>query len=109
MVAGKMKEADVSSLPVVEGGILQGIITDRDIVFCAVAEGCDPKKVIVEECEIHNVYSVYLEADIEEAARLMQEKQIRRVPVTKGNQLVGMIALADLARRQELSNLQKRF
>jgi CBS domain-containing protein len=107
MAAKKMKEADVGCLPVVEGGSLQGVITDRDIVVCAVAEGRDPSRVMVEECETHNVFSVDQDADIEEAARVMRDKQVRRVPVTRGNQLVGMVSLADLARRQELHDISK--
>jgi CBS domain-containing protein len=98
----KMKDADVGCLPVVERGSLQGVITDRDIVVCGVAAGRDPSATEVADCESRPVHTVDQNADIEEAARMMKEHQIRRVPVVSGSRLVGMVSLADLARRQEL-------
>lgn len=79
---------DVGSLPVTDGeGAVVGIITDRDIVVGALAEGKDPAAVTVAP-----------EDSVEEVLAAMKEHQIRRVPVVDGTELVGMLAQADIAR-----------
>jgi CBS domain-containing protein len=105
--ATRMKQADVGSLPVMEGKKLEGIITDRDIVMCGVAGGRHPSEMMVGECESKSVWSVAPEADVEEAARIMREHQIRRLPVVREDEVVGMLALADLARMEESRPLAK--
>ncbi len=107
MAAVRMKEADVGCLPVIEANNLRGMITDRDIVLCGVAGGRHPKEVTVADCETRRVWSVDPEADAEEAARIMKERQIRRLPVVKGGEVVGMLSLADLARRGEMHQLSE--
>ena len=98
--AGKMRSLDVGVLPVTEGKRLIGIITDRDITIRAVAEGRDPKGTKVRDCMTSGAVSCFEDQDSEEAVILMEQQQIRRVPVlSRDRQLVGVVALADIAIR----------
>ena len=95
--AGKMRSQDVGSLPVVEGQRLVGVITDRDITIRATAQGRDAKSTPVRDILSSELVYAFEDQDLEEAERLMQEKQIRRLPVlSRDKQLVGIVALADV-------------
>lgn len=97
-VASIMKVENVGAIPVVdEDDDLVGIITDRDIVVRCVAEGKDPSDTNVEEVLSHELETIEPDVEVEEAARLMADKQIRRLPVCEDGELVGMISLGDLA------------
>src|SRR5437868_8405238 len=96
--ASIMKMENVGAIPVVdEDDDLVGIITDRDIVVRCVAEGKDPADTNVEEVLSHELETIEPDVDVEEAARLMADKQIRRLPVCEDGELVGMISIGDLA------------
>ena len=96
--ASIMKVENVGAIPVVdEDDDLVGIITDRDIVVRCVAEGKDPADTNVEEILSHELETIEPDVDVEEAARLMADKQIRRLPVCEDGELVGMISIGDLA------------
>lgn len=97
-----MKQAGVGSLPVAEEGRLQGIITDRDIVTCSTAEGIDPRQITVSQCETRDVLTVGPQDPVEKVANIMKDHQVRRVPVVEDGRVVGMVAMADLAREEEL-------
>jgi CBS domain-containing protein len=92
-----MKGEDVGSVPVVEQGRLAGIVTDRDIVTRAVAEGRNPQAVKVEEIASHDLVTVEPERDLDEALALMARHKVRRLPVLEEGRLVGMLAQADIA------------
>jgi CBS domain-containing protein len=92
-----MKAEDVGSVPVVDGGRLVGIVTDRDIVLRAVAERRDPQAVTIDEVASRELVTVDPEQDLDEALRLMAERQVRRLPVVEDGRLVGMLAQADVA------------
>jgi CBS domain-containing protein len=97
-VASIMKVGDVGAVPVVdEDDDLVGIITDRDIVVRCVADGKDPAETNVEDILSHQLETIEPDADIEEAARLMADKRIRRLPVCQDGELVGMLSIGDLA------------
>lgn len=96
-VAEMMKRENVGAIPVCKQDQLQGILTDRDIIIKAVAEGKDLTSMQVSEIMSTNPVSIKPEADIHEAARLMSENQIRRLPVIENGKLVGMLSLGDLA------------
>jgi CBS domain-containing protein len=96
--AQKMKSIDVGPLPVCDGDRLVGMITDRDIIVRATAEGRDPKTTPVKEAMTPGIVYVYEDQDIEEAASLMKERQIRRLVVLDRNKkLVGILSLGDIA------------
>ena len=96
-VAAKMDSGDYGAVPVVDGGRLVGVVTDRDIAVRAVAQGLGPDTEVGEVMTPDPV-CVGPDSDVEEAAEIMQEEQIRRLFVTDGDdRLVGVIALADVA------------
>jgi CBS domain-containing protein len=96
-VAAKMASGDFGSVPVIDGGRLVGVVTDRDIAVRAVAQGLGPETEVGEVMTPDPV-CVGPDSDVEEAAEIMQEEQIRRLFVTDGDdRLVGVIALADVA------------
>src|SRR4030095_3970877 len=96
--AEKMRELDVGSLPVCEAGQLVGMITDRDITIRAVAKGADPAAGTVRDVMTSEVLSCFENDDVETAARIMQENQVRRILVlNEANELVGITSLGEIA------------
>jgi CBS domain-containing protein len=92
-----MAEADAGALPVIDGGKLIGMITDRDITVRAVAQGKGPHR-FVDEVMTREAQACYEDDDTVDVARHMAEIQVRRMPVLSRDQrLVGIISLADLA------------
>jgi CBS domain-containing protein len=100
--ARKMAELDVGPLPVCEGRRVVGMLTDRDITVRATAAGCDPKATLICDAMTQDIICCYEDQDVREAARLMGEKQIRRLPIlNRANELVGIVSLGDLATEAE--------
>jgi CBS domain-containing protein len=94
----RMKALDVGSLPVCDNDRLVGMITDRDMTVRAVATGADPGRARVRDAMTPKIIYVFEDQDIKEAADLMKEKQIRRLPVlNRSKRLVGIVSLGDLA------------
>jgi CBS domain-containing protein len=93
-----MKQEDCGSIPVVEGGRLVGIVTDRDIVVRGVAAGKDPKTQRVSEVMSANPVTIGPDNDVSDAETKMADRQIRRLPVVDGGKLVGIIVTAQIAR-----------
>ena len=92
-----MKAEDIGSLPIVEGDKLVGVITDRDLAIRIVAEGRGTDTT-VGDIASKNVVTVDPEQSLEDAARLMAEHQVRRLPVVEEDgRLVGILAQADIA------------
>jgi CBS domain-containing protein len=96
--AEKMKELNVGVLPVKTGNKLVGMLTDRDIVVRSVAPGLDPEKHQIIDAFSEGVVACNGDDDIKDVARLMEERQIRRV-VVKDNEekVIGIVSLGDLA------------
>jgi signal-transduction protein with cAMP-binding, CBS, and nucleotidyltransferase domain len=94
-----MEQEDVGSLPVVdESTRLVGIVTDRDIAVRVVAQGADPETQVGQIAST-DVLALTPEHDLDEALKLMAREQVRRLPIVAGeNQLVGIVAQADVAR-----------
>src|SRR4051812_2239561 len=91
--AGVMRELDVGALPVFEDDELAGMITDRDIVLRGVADGRDANTATVRDVMSQGVVFVFADQEVEEAARTMEEKQIRRLPVlNRAKRLVGIVS-----------------
>jgi CBS domain-containing protein len=99
-VATLMKQEDCGSIPVVEGGRLVGIVTDRDIVIRAVAAGKDPKSTRVSEVMSADPVTVRPDENIDRAREVMAERQIRRLPVVENGALVGILVTAQIAREE---------
>lgn len=96
--AAKMKSLDVGALPVVNGDQVAGLLTDRDIVVRAIADGKDPRSTPVREVMSADVVAVTDTDDAKEAARVMKERQIRRLVVVDASKRVcGIVSLGDLA------------
>jgi CBS domain-containing protein len=99
--ASVMQAADIGPLPVCDGDRLVGIVTDRDITVRAVAAGRDPSSTPVRDVMTPDIVYVRADQDVDEAIDLMRQHEVRRLPVVEGGRLVGMVALADLARRTD--------
>lgn len=95
-----MGEEDIGSLPIVEQGArLVGIVTDRDIALRVVGNGLDPDATPVGEIASTDVVALTPENDLDEALALMAREQVRRLPIVAHEmELVGVLALADIAR-----------
>lgn len=91
-----MRDEGIGSVVVAEGRTLVGIVTDRDIVVRCVAGGGDPAAENVRDTGSELVVHVGPDAGLDEAARLMREYALRRLPVVDGDTLVGVVALGDL-------------
>lgn len=102
-VARIMKENNIGMVPVVENGMLRGILTDRDIVIRGIAEK-NPNSSTVSEIMTQNPVYGTPEMSVDEAAQIMANAQIRRLPVVENNQLVGVVSLGDLAVRDSFQN-----
>ena len=97
-VAQKMKSSDVGILPVEKGDEIVGVITDRDIVLRVLAERRDPGTTAVSKVMSTDVTTCYEDDDIADAAKLMEDKQIRRLVVLDRNDsLAGILSVADFA------------
>ncbi len=97
-----MKDLDVGGIPVCDGDRLQGFVTDRDITIRAVAEGKDPSNCKVSDVMSKGIAWCFEDSDVEEAGRVMEEKQVRRLAVLDQNKrLVGIVSLGDLALESE--------
>lgn len=93
-----MRELDVGALPICgEDGRLKGILTDRDIVVRCLANGDDPAQTAAGALADGKPVTIDADADIRDALTLMEIHQVRRLPVIADQQLVGIIAQADIA------------
>lgn len=97
--ARQMRDLNVGALPICGAdGRFTGIVTDRDIVVKCIANGVDPGTVSAGQLAQAKPVSTGPTSDVSEVLQLMQDNQIRRLPVIDNNQVVGMISEADLAR-----------
>jgi CBS domain-containing protein len=95
-----MREEHIGSLPVTEDERLVGMITDRDITTRVVAESAVPETTSVADVYSRDLISVEPDNDLEEALQLMARHQVRRLPVVENGRLVGMVAQADIALKE---------
>jgi CBS domain-containing protein len=97
-IAKKMKELDVGAIPIAEHGTLVGMMTDRDITIRCVADNADMAKVKAKDVMTRGVVYCRDNEDVEDAVRIMEGKQIRRLPVLdEAMQMVGMVSLGDVS------------
>jgi CBS domain-containing protein len=97
--AHKMAELGVGSLPICgEDNRLKGMVTDRDIVVRALAKDRDPRQVTAGELGGGKPVTIGADDDAAEILRTMATHKVRRLPVIDGHQLIGIVAVADVAR-----------
>jgi len=95
--ARAMRDRGIGDVVVEDDGRLCGIVTDRDIVVRAVAEGRAPGEVRLRDVCSADLVTVQPDTAVDEAVRLMREKALRRLPVVRGDDVVGIVSLGDLA------------
>ncbi|WP_251862119.1 CBS domain-containing protein [Clostridium sp. Marseille-Q2269] len=91
-----MSQYNVGSIPVCENDKVVGVITDRDIALRSVAKGLD-NNIKVSDVMTSNPVMASKDMDIHDAARIMSERQIRRLPVEDNENVVGIVSLGDIA------------
>ncbi len=96
-VAGVMRECDVGAVPVLNDDELVGILTDRDITIRAAAAGLDLQAHQAEEIMSTELLTISPTTDLAEAADLMADAKVRRLPILESDELVGLVSLGDLA------------
>ncbi|HEX2447849.1 MAG TPA: CBS domain-containing protein [Methyloceanibacter sp.] len=98
LVAKKMRDYDVGSIPVCESGKVVGMVTDRDITVRALANGKDIGSLEAKDVMSKDVIFCRDTEDAEDAIRIMEDNQIRRLPVlNEEKKLVGMVSLGDIS------------
>lgn len=102
-IAVLMKKHDVGFVPVVEGKKLIGVVTDRDLVLRGYAEKREGS-ASVEQVISKDVTTISSDTAVEEAAKIMAQQQIRRLPVVENGNLVGVLAIGDLAVRDKFDD-----
>ncbi len=97
--AKKMRDRDIGFLPVCDGENLLGVLSDRDITIRALADGMDVAVMLGRDLMTAPAIYCFEDQDVDEAARIMQENQIRRLLVLSRDdkRLVGVLSLGDLA------------
>ncbi|AGK96248.1 CBS domain-containing protein [Clostridium pasteurianum] len=103
-----MMEHNIGSIPVCRGEKVVGVITDRDITLRSVANGQNAKVQTVKEIMSSNPVLIQPSMETEDAARIMSERQIRRLPVVENDNLVGIISLGDIATNSTMKNLAEK-
>ena len=110
-VAAILRKQDVGSIPVVtdhESRKLIGIITDRDLCCSVVANGLDPKTTPIEKFVSRNPVACREGANLDDCERLMQERQVRRIPIVdEDGRVIGIVSQADLALKDKSENVAK--
>jgi CBS domain-containing protein len=109
VAAQKMRDRDIGFLPVYEGYELIGVVTDRDLAVRATANGLNPDAIVGRELVTSPVVYCYEDQNVEEAARLMRENQIRRLVVLDRNtdRPVGVVSLGDVSRNVKEKTAEK--
>lgn len=92
-----MKEHDIGSIPVCDGGKIVGIVTDRDITLRAVSSGVNTSTESVKSVMSTNPVTATPDMSLDDISRIMSNEQIRRIPIVENQKVVGVISLGDLA------------
>ena len=95
--AREMKSDDIGAVLVTDNGGVAGILTDRDIVVRAVAEGRDPSSTKVGDVATRDVKTLTPDSSIDDAIRIVREQNVRRIPVVEDGRPAGIVSIGDLA------------
>lgn len=101
--AALMKEHNVGFCPIVEGTKIVGVVTDRDLVIRSIAER-HPGSNSIENVMTPDPVCCSPDTTVDEAAEIMAQKKIRRLPVVENGELVGVVAIGDLAVRDKFED-----
>jgi CBS domain-containing protein len=96
-----MDQHDIGNIIVTRDSQIWGILTDRDIVVRAIAEGRDPAKTKIGDISSEELTTLSPDETVDRAVELMREKAIRRLPVVEGETPVGIVSLGDLAEEKD--------
>jgi signal-transduction protein with cAMP-binding, CBS, and nucleotidyltransferase domain len=96
-----MRDEDIGDVLVTRDGVLLGIVTDRDMVVRAIADGMDPHTTPIEHCSSSDLMVVDADDQVSDVIAVVRDRAIRRLPVTEDGRLVGIISLGDLARHRD--------
>ena len=112
--AKTMASKKIGSVVVMDGGKISGIFTERDLLNRVVGKGLDPRATKVAQVMSKTVCTIGLEDTVENAFELMEKTKCRRLPITQGNRVVGMVTMRNilewLVSEMETENIQlKRY
>ncbi|MDX2185843.1 MAG: CBS domain-containing protein [Opitutaceae bacterium] len=97
--AAIMHEYNIGTLPICDDDGMIGIITDRDLVTRVLAPGLNPRETQLAEIMTPGLIFVFADQSLRDAAEIMEQMQVRRLPVlSRGQKLVGIVSLTDIAR-----------
>jgi len=96
-----MRDEGIGDVIVTDGETVQGIVTDRDIVIRAVADGLDTATTTVGDICSTDLATLSPDAEVEEAVTLMRERALRRLPVVEKGKPVGIVSIGDLAMERD--------
>ena len=96
----KLGEKRIGALPVVEDGRVIGIISERDIIYCLRDRGAPSLEMPVSAVMTKPVITATTETDVLHALALMTERRIRHLPITKSEELVGIVSIGDLVKHR---------
>ncbi len=104
-VAKLMGDNHIGCVPVCDNsGKIVGILTDRDIILRGIASEKDTKSTPVSDIMTTKVIKTSQDADIKDVAQVMAENQIRRVPVVRGENVVGIVSLGNIAINSDIND-----
>ncbi|WP_440898123.1 CBS domain-containing protein [Amphibacillus sp. Q70] len=104
-VSELMANEDVGAVPICDDQHhLLGIVTDRDLVIRGYAQGKDPEEK-VEQCMTEDMITCEEDMTVDKAGELLSKHQIRRLPVVRGKEIIGIVSLADLANEQHSDHI----
>jgi CBS domain-containing protein len=95
--AREMQSDDIGAVLVTDNGGVAGILTDRDIVVRAIAEGRDPSSTKVGDVATRDVQTLAPDSSIDDAIKLVREQNVRRIPVVEDGRPAGIVSIGDLA------------
>jgi len=98
-----MKEHNIGSIPVCENKQVIGVVTDRDIALRSIARGKDKSTPLVEVMS-KSILTGNPDMNVDEATRLMSDRQVRRLPICNNEGLIGIVALGDIATTSQLQD-----
>ena len=100
--AGKaMRENDIGDVVVLEGERFSGLVTDRDIVVRAIADGKDPSTTQIRDVTTTGVQTLTPDSTVEDAVGIMRGAAVRRIPVLDGDRPIGIVSIGDLAMQED--------